>query len=214
MNNTWQVNTVRRIEMIMKKISKMGLVLILGGIFVSACGGTSEIKKGWYTYLNVEHGYSFAYPSECYFGPMPSDCKQKPPEERGPECLCFLNGENPDEAFMQAFLGEADQLSLATFSVSHYDTPLYHPPQGTELASWVKEGFQEMFAEIPDEPNMEMSGVPAIRLHSPQSPMAPSSEEIFFLHNDVLLRISMLDVNNEDNKELYTHVLASFILQE
>jgi len=28
------------------------------------------------------------------------------------------------------------------------------------------------------------------------------------------LRIDMLDVNNEDNKELYTHVLASFILEE
>ncbi|MCJ7568081.1 MAG: hypothetical protein MUO58_11135 [Anaerolineales bacterium] len=200
--------------MILKKMSKMGLALILGGIFVSACGRTSEIKKGWNTYLNAEHGYSFAYPSECFFGPMPSDCKQKPPEERRQECLCFLNGENPDEVFIQAFLGKTDQLSLATFFVSHYDTPMYHPPQGTELASWVKEGFQEMFAEIPDEPNMVINGVPAVRLHSPQSPMAPSFEEIYFIHNDVLLRISMLDVNNEVNKELYEQTLASFILEE
>lgn len=115
---------------------------------------------------------------------------------------------------MQAFLGEIDQLSLATFSVSHYDTPLYHPPQGTDLASWVKERFQEMFAEIPDEPNMEISGVPAVILHSPQSPMAPSFDEIYFIPNDVLLRISMLDVNNEVNKELYEQILATFILEE
>lgn len=132
----------------------------------------------------------------------------------GQSAYVFLNGENPDEAFMQAFLGEADQLSLATFSVSHYDTPLYHPPQGTEVTIWVKEVFQEKFADIRDEPNMEISGVPAVRLHSPQLPMAPSFEEIYFMHNDVLFRISMPDVNNEDNKELYTQILASFILQE
>lgn len=44
--------------------------------------------------------------------------------------------------------------------------------------------------------------------------MAPSFEEIYFIHNDVFLRINMLDVNNEDNKELYEQVLATFILEE
>ena len=200
--------------MIMKKMSKMGLVLILGGILISGCGGTSTSTQGWYTYLNIEHGYRFAYPSDCFYGPMPADCKQKPPEERRPDCLCFLNGENPDEVFMQAFLGKADQLSIATFSVSHFDTPLYHPPAGTELTDWVKAHFAEMFVEIPDEPNLGINGVPALRLHSPQSPMAPAFEEIYLIHNDVLLRISLLDVNDEDNNELYTQVLTSFILEE
>jgi hypothetical protein len=208
------VKTVRRIEMIMQKLSKLGLMLLLGGIFVSGCGRTSASTQGWYTYLNIEHGYSFAYPSDCFYGPMPADCKQKPPEERRQECLCFLNGENPDEVFMQAFLGETDQLSLAMVSVSHYDTPVYHPPAGTELTDWVKAHFTELFAEIPDEPNMEINGAPALRLNSPQSPNAPSFEEIYFIHNDVLLRISMLDVNDEDNNELYTRVLTSFILEE
>ncbi|MCK5318894.1 MAG: hypothetical protein KAJ55_13350, partial [Anaerolineales bacterium] len=83
--------------MIMQRLSKIGLVLILGGLFVSGYGGTSDATEGWKTYSNDEHGYSFAYPSDCYFGPMPADCKQKPPEERRQECLCFLNGENPDE---------------------------------------------------------------------------------------------------------------------
>ena len=44
--------------------------------------------------------------------------------------------------------------------------------------------------------------------------MAPAFEEIYFIRNDVLLQISMLDVNNEDNKELYEQVLATFILEE
>ena len=200
--------------MIMQRLSKIGLMLILGGLFVSGCGGTSDAIEGWKTYSNDEHGYSFAYPSDCYFGPMPADCKQKPPEERRQECLCFLNGENPDEVLLQAFLGERDQLTGAAFSVSHYDTPVYHPPAGMELTDWVKAHFAELFAEIPEGPNMEISGVPAVRLISPQSPMAPSFDEIYFIHNDVLLRISMLDVNNEVNKELYEQILASFILEE
>ena len=199
---------------IMKKLSIFGWVLILSGMFVSGCGVTTESTQDWNTYSNDEHGYSFMYPPDCFYGPMPSDCKQKPPEERRQECLCFLNGENPDEVFLQAFLGERDQLTGAAFSVSHYDTPVYHPSPGTELTSWMKEGFSEMVEEIPNEPNIEISGIPAVRLHSPQSPMAPSFDEIYFIHNDVLLRINMLDVNNEVNKELYEQVLATFILEE
>ena len=180
--------------MIMKKLSIFGLVLILSGMFVSGCGVTTESTQDWNTYSNDEHGYSFMYPHDCFYGPMPSDCKQKPPEERRQECLCFLNGENPDEVFLQAFLGERDQLTGAAFSVSHYDTPVYPPPPDTELTSWMKEGFSEMVEEIPNEPNIEISGIPAVRLHSPQSPMAPSFDEIYFIHNDVLFRINMLDV--------------------
>ena len=28
-----------------------------------------------------KYGYSFKYPPDCFYGPMPGDCKQKPPEE-------------------------------------------------------------------------------------------------------------------------------------
>ncbi len=71
-----------------------------------------------------------------------------------------------------------------------------------------------MVEEIPNEPIIEISGIPAVRLHSPQSPMAPSFDEIYFIHNDVLFRINMLDVNNEVNKELYDQMLATFKLEE
>jgi hypothetical protein len=145
---------------------------------------------------------------------MPGYCKEKPPEERPQECLCFVNGENPDEVFMQAFLGEGDELTLAGFLVSHFDTPFYNPPPGTELIEWIKNNYSEMFEDIPNESNMEIDGIPAVSLYSPQSPMAPSYEEIYFFKNDILLRINMLDVDNDDNRELYDQILSSFSFEK
>ena len=197
-----------------RNLSILGLALILMGIVVSGCGAGSATSGDWKTYTNPAHGYAFAYPQDCFYGAMPLDCKQKPPDERQQECLCFLNGENPDGVAMQAFLGEKESLSLATLYVSHYDAPVYHPPADAELARWVKESFSDMSVEFPDEPNMEIDGVSAVRLYSPSSPMAPSYEEVFFFLNDVLVRISMVDVDNVDNKALYDQVLATFTLEQ
>ncbi len=71
-----------------------------------------------------------------------------------------------------------------------------------------------MFDDIPDETNMEIDGIPAVRIYSPQSPMAPSYEEIYFIKDNILLRINMLDVDNEDNREFYDFVLQSFSFEE
>ena len=197
------------------KLSTISILLIIGVVMICSCSGaTAESTADWNTYKNDKYGYSFMYPSDCFFGPMPSDCKEKPPEERRLECLCFLDSENPDVVFMQAFLGDGDQLSLAGFFVSHYDTPAYNPPQGTELINWIKGEFSEMSEAVPEESNFEISGVPAVRIYSPQSPMAPSYVNIYYLQNDILFRINMLDVNNEVNKELYEQMLSTFSLEE
>jgi hypothetical protein len=71
-----------------------------------------------------------------------------------------------------------------------------------------------MFEDIPDETNMEIDGIPAVSIYSPSSPMAPSYEEIYFIKDDILFRINMLDVDNEDNRELYDHMLRSFSFEE
>jgi hypothetical protein len=45
---------------------------------------------------------------------MPANCKGNPPEERPPECLCFLDTENPNEVFMQALIaGEGEGFLMA-----------------------------------------------------------------------------------------------------
>ncbi|NIM95597.1 MAG: hypothetical protein GTO18_18010 [Anaerolineales bacterium] len=188
--------------------------LILCGLFITGCSlNSGAVTSEWQTYVNEVYGYSFKYPEGCFYGSMPSDCKEKPPEERRPECLCFLNGENPSEVFMQAFLGEDAPLTLAGFSVSHYDTPMYNPSPGTELTSWLNEVLSEMYEEIPDEPNMEISGVSAVKIVSEASPMAPSYEEIYYLDDDMLFRINMLDVDSEENRELYDQILSTYEIE-
>lgn len=199
------------------RLSTFVLMLLLSTLILSGCISSSVDQPQdtqWITYINQKYGYKLNYPPDCTFGALPGYCKEKPPEERPEECLCFINGENPDEAFLQAFLGEGDQLTLAGFTVSHYDTPLYNPPPGTDLVEWIKGNLSEMFEDIPDEVNMEIDGIPAVSIYSPSSPMAPSYEEIYFIKNDILFHINMLDVDNEANRALYDLMLSSFSFEE
>jgi hypothetical protein len=197
------------------RLSTFVLVLLLSTLIISGCKATTtEQPQGWIRYDNQKYGYNLHYPPDCTFGALPGHCKEKPPEERPQECLCFINGENPDEVFMQTFLGEGDQQTLASFTVSHHDTPLYNPPPGTNLVEWIKGNLSEMFEDLPDETNTEIDGIPTVSIYSPSSPMAPSYEEIYFIKDDILFRINMLDVDNEDNREFYDFVLQSFSFEE
>jgi hypothetical protein len=175
---------------------------------------TPDLTADWQIYRNEKYGYSFKYPPDCFYGPMPGDCKEKPPEERRPECLCFLNGENPDEVSLEKMIIEADTVSGAPFHISHYDTPVYNPPPGIDLITWIKETYYSNYEDIPDEQNMELGGIPAVKFYTPKSPMAPSQEEIFFIKEDKLFRIYMIEVENENNRELYDQLLSSFSFEE
>lgn len=161
-------------------------------------------------YSNEKYNYSFYYPASCTLGPLPGECKQLSPEERDQDCLCTLNAENPDQVVLQAFTGPQDNLAGASFSVSHYSSAAYNPPVDTDLIDWLQENFS--YQNIPNQTNMEIDATPAVKVYTPASPQAFSQQDIYFLKNNLLFNISMLDVDNQDNRQLYDEILASFEL--
>ncbi|XOB41836.1 MAG: hypothetical protein ACKKMS_00330 [Candidatus Nealsonbacteria bacterium] len=175
---------------------------------------TIDLTADWNNYTNEKYGYSLKYPENCLFGPLPGYCKQSPPEERPRECLCYFNAENPDEVSLGTFTGTKSDLTGASFVVFHsVYVDYYSPPAGTDLVSWVKENYS-YYEDIPDEINTEIDGIPAVKVYTPKSPMAWSQEDIYFIKNDKVFSISMLDVDNQDNRALYDKILSTFKVSE
>lgn len=189
-------------------------LLVMGLGILSACASVSvRAEDDQQVYENDKLGYAFRFPAECTFGPMPPGCKSKPPEERTLECLCFLNAENPNEVFLQSFLGK-EEMTLAGFTIAHYDTPLYNPPGGTDLVVWLQDAFAERLTNIPQEMNTEISGMPAVRITTPASPMAVSMEEIYVLSAGRLFQIRLIDVDTEINRRFYDELLSTLSFDE
>ena len=115
---------------------------------------------------------------------------------------------------MQAFLGQAEEgLTLASFAVVHYESPAFNPPAGVDLISWLNSEFSYA-GEIPEEPNLTISGIPGARVYNPGSQQSPSSEEIYILRDGILIKISMLDVDIEENRDFYENILSTFQFSE
>lgn len=170
-----------------------------------------DVTDNWLEYVNAEFGYAFKYPAGCFFGPMAADCKQNPPEERSPECLCFLNAENPNEVMMQSFLGDAEEgFTLVTFSVVHRDAQAFNPPEGEELTSWLNSQWSYLSEDMPVEPNLTLGGLPSARIYTPGSQQAYAAENIFVLKDGKLIQINMIDVDVEEHRDLYEKILATF----
>jgi len=165
----------------------------------------------WKTFTNEQYGYSFEVPASCHEGPLFGDCKQSPPEERSEECLCFIDGTNPDSVMFQNFSIINKEISLATFSIMSPDTPAFSPAAGTDLISFIQQEFSEMYPdEIPSESNIELDGSPALLISIAGSPGVADYQEIFFIKENKLFKISLIETLIESNMKIYDRILASF----
>jgi hypothetical protein len=192
-------------------IYKLIILLTFGVLILTACSNAEENPTvSWNLYENEKYGYAFKVPPDCFIGRMPSDCKEVPPEERRAECLCIMNGDNPDQVFLQKFFDNAGRFSLAAFTVSHHDSPYFNPPPDVDISGWIKKNIPDMYVLVPDGPNTEIGGMPAVEILSPPSQGVPSFVDIYFLHEDLLFQVNLLDVDQESNKDLYDQILSTF----
>jgi hypothetical protein len=165
----------------------------------------------WKEYRNEEIGYSYKYPASWIFGPLPGECKQNPPEEMPQECLCFLNAEDPDNVFLQTFRDDEDtKLTLASFKIAHYASPAFSPPPHAELVPWIKTNFSEIYINIPKTPNLTLDGKPAVAIKMPSTASTSSYEDIFFVRDNKLFLVTMLNPTNKGNQTLYDQILSTF----
>jgi hypothetical protein len=190
------------------------LVSILSLLALVNTFGTTHSKAAlnWKTYENKKFGYSFEYPAHCNIGPLPGECKQNPPEELSEDCLCFLNGEDPNNVYLQTFQGDQSQgLTLSSISIRHSETsPAFNPPPDADLVTWVEKNFSQMYIGTPEKANIEIDGIPALLISVPPTPSSYSYQDVLFINHDRLFLITMSNFYNKENQALYNHMLSTF----
>lgn len=99
-----------------------------------------------------------------------------------------------------------------SMTISHLsDDPAFNPPQNVDLISWVKKNFAWDNAEIPDKLNIEIDGISALKIYIPrEEKLIWSVDEIYFIKDNKLFRIQMMDVGRKGAREFYDLFLSTF----
>ena len=175
---------------------------------------TPDVTADWPEYVNTELGYAFKYPAGCSLGRLAASCGEIPPEERSAECLCSLEprrSSSEDVVLVQSLLGNAEEgFTLATFQVLHLDIPDFNPPEGEELSSWLTSQHHVLPEDMPDDPNMVIDGLPAVRIYYPEFEQGGiAAEQIYVIRNGRLINILMTHAHVEEHRELYENILST-----
>jgi hypothetical protein len=196
----------------MSKKMKISMLVFITVLF-AGCSTATEVdteSEEWKTFSNDQYGYSFEVPAFCFEGPLLGECKQSPPEERAEECLCFVDGNNPDSVTFQNITITNEGFPLASISITSPDTPAYSPAEGADLVSFIQQEWSWMdLEELPDEPNLDLDGLPAISMAIAASQGGVATQEIFFIKENKLFNISMV-TNPNKKMAYYEHFLESF----
>jgi len=96
---------------------------------------------------------------------------------------------------------------LAEFQVLYLDAPEMNPPEGEELSSWLVSQNHVWPEDMPDEPNMVIDGIPAVRVY--RQWREQNAEQIYVIWNGRLISILMEYVDVEEHRELYENILST-----
>ena len=161
---------------------------------------TSDQTANWKTYTNTKYGYSFKYPADYEYAP----CTQKP-------CKNFVYDKLPGYPEKDYVLLEGDisEKGWPNITVSHLSSSFYNPPQGIDLISWLKQKSPQK-EYVPDTINYEIGGVEAVKVEVPASPQAYGSWLIYFIKDNKLFEIELLDPATNEAKDFYNLFLNNF----
>ena len=94
-----------------------------------------------------------------------------------------IEGESGPTVFISVDNSEPRPL----FSVSHYESEFFRPPEGTEVGQWV---LSHGIPHDSIEHNVIVGGLPAVRLITNPTPASYGFEEYYVIHAGQLIRIS------------------------
>ncbi len=112
----------------------------------------------------------------------------------------YSNPENQDEHDFSTHI-----------TIAHTDTEFFNPPEGTDLIEWLyQEAYSSYFPNypIPQEPNLEIDGLPAVYIDMP-SPQSGPQADVCVLKGDKLFRINSMNVGDPEARDFFLEFLAT-----
>jgi uncharacterized protein len=97
------------------------------------------------------------------------------------------------------------------FSISYpADRPEYRPPEGTDLAQWLRE--HDMMAEE-RMPDVQIAGITAVHLRHAPSPQSYGHELYYFAVGDQLYAVVIQHTGDRQDAEVYARFLESIQIE-
>jgi len=141
----------------------------------------------WSTYTNKTFNFSVQYPSNCAV------------KENNFETISGPLAENHHWPW---------------FEIYHFDSDFYHPSAGTDVYQWLTEESKLTYDEVDPNRDLKIAGLPAIHLKNHQSPQTDASDFYFFIKGTQLFGIQIVQVNGQEDWDLYNKFLNSFTFKE
>jgi len=155
--------------------------------------------KDWKKYTNEKYGYSFLYPPDYRFGP----CQERP-------CGKFVYDKISKDTEKDYVLIEdtTSKEGWPKISITHYDTSFYNPPKGVNVLDWVRENVPPEY-KIPKDINLKIGGTPAVKVIVPKTPDSSSSWFVYFIKDEKLFQIEMVNPESKGAQDFYNLFLSS-----